>query len=262
MPLMKTISLLKKLPDEDLALGEGQIDLWVEYLDDASPLGAAAHSLLSPEELARAGRFICDSHHRGYIALRIMQRRILSQYAGMHPESLEFGRGRYGKPFLILRCNETPLYFSISRSTGVALLAVTGIGEIGVDIENVLDFHDRDAIAERFFSPREREVFDSLPFDAKNEAFFRCWTRKEALLKAMGVGLMTPPEKVDVRLGRGPFPSGFIAVRDPETEARWILKDIEVVDGFASALALREGPVEPFVRIRKCYRRKQNRFLE
>ena len=252
MPLVKTITLRRKLPDEDLVLAEGQIDLWVEHLDDASHLGAAAHNLLSPEEFARASRFICDKHRRRYIALRIMQRRILSHYARIRPERLEFGRGRYGKPFLIQRCNNAPLHFSISRNSGVALLAITGIGEIGVDIEKILDLHDRDAIAERFFSPRERDVYDSLPFDAKNTAFFRCWTRKEALLKAMGAGLMTPPEKVDVRLDRGPSSSGSIAVRDPETETRWILQDIEVVDGFASALALRNGPVEPFVRIRNA----------
>ena len=148
---------------------------------------------LSPAERERAARFRRARDRQTFIARRVFLREILSQYAGADPAAIEFVRGEFGKP----RVNYAELRFSASYSSGLALIAVSRTREIGVDVERIDPAFDREAVARHFFCGGE--VGAAL---ASAEEFFRLWTRKEAFLKALGVGFSLAPENFDLSVDR------------------------------------------------------------
>jgi 4'-phosphopantetheinyl transferase len=128
----------------------------------------------------------------------------------------------------------------------LALIAVASGRTIGVDLERVRSDLAADEIARRFFSASERAALDSFPSELKSEAFFRCWTRKEAFIKAIGEGLSYPLDAFDVTLGPDE-PARVLRVGDdPAEAARWTIHDLKVPSGFAAALAA-SGPVSEIV---------------
>jgi 4'-phosphopantetheinyl transferase len=150
---------------------------------------------------------------------------------------LRFIYGDYGKPAL---ASGQDLRFNLSHSKEVALLGVTRNAELGVDVEHIrADFATED-IARRFFSRAEVEVFNALPVEEQVAAFFRCWTRKEAYIKAIGKGLSQPLDKFDVALAPG-VPPALLQAEDDDA-SRWALSDIDVGKGYAGALVV-ERPV-------------------
>lgn len=168
-----------------------QIAFWLVDIDsEASAADAAWSTLLSAEERAQADRFHFERDTRRYRASHAALRTLLSQATGVPAPELGFVQGAFGKPGLAR--SDAPC-FNMSHSGGWALIAIGGTVPIGVDIEVPRPMDDLHALAERNFTPAECEALAASPGPRQLETFLRCWTRKEACLKALGSGLSVEP---------------------------------------------------------------------
>lgn len=130
----------------------------------------------------------------------------------------------------------------MSHTDGLALLAFERKREVGVDVERIRPQLDARKLAERFFSVRERQYLESLSGDELYIAFCRCWTRKEAYVKARGDGLSLPVDQFDVSIEAND-PHALLATRPDASEAsRWTVRDLFTSPGYAAALAVAETP--------------------
>lgn len=196
--------------------------------------------LLQPDELTRADRFYFEKDRKHFTVARGFLRRLLGRYLQTDPRELQFSYGAWGKPSLGGEFRESRLRFNMSHSHGLALYAITEAREIGVDVEHMRADFATDDIAQRFFSVFEFGRLCELPDDDRVAGFFRCWTRKEAYIKATGRGMSQPLDGFDVTLGSG---ADVALLRtDDYSHARWQLIDIEVGGDYAGALAV-EKPV-------------------
>jgi 4'-phosphopantetheinyl transferase len=171
------------------------IHLRTHRLDVPAHRLAAFSRLLAPDEQARAARFRFEVHRNRYIAGRGRLREILSYYLDADPAGLVFTANQYGKPGV----DGTDLRFNVSHTEDLAVYAIARGREVGVDIERIRPLA-AEGIPERFFSPAEVAALRSLPRDLQPRAFFNCWTRKEAYVKASGEGLSIPLNSFDVTL--------------------------------------------------------------
>lgn len=222
-------------PADSLSLETGEVHVWRIELEQPGSVLEKFRSTLETDELERASRFHFDKHRNSFVVARGFLRYVLSRYFDTKPEALRFSYGEYGKPAL-----EGKLHFNMSHSHRVALLAITEDRQIGVDVEHIrADFATED-IARRFFSHSEVESFNSLLIEEQVAAFFRCWTRKEAFIKATGKGLSQPLDKFDVTLAPG-VAAELLRV-DEDDASRWSMTDIDVGGDYAAALVV-EGTI-------------------
>ena len=219
------------------SLEAGTVHVWRISLDQQDETLERFRRTLEPEELDRAGRFHFEKHRRHFVVARGFLRSVVARYLETQPESLRFAYGEYGKPAL---ASEHVLRFNLSHSHEVALLAVALDAELGVDVEHIrADFASED-IARRFFSRTEVQIFNALPAEQRVAAFFRCWTRKEAYIKAIGKGLSQALDEFDVTLAPD-IPAALLRAQDDDP-SRWLLSDIDAGAGYAAALAI-EAPI-------------------
>jgi len=217
-------------PPASLSLPADEVHVWRLSLNrPAEPFVA----LLQPDEVARANRFYFEKDRKHFVVARGFLRLLLGWYLHTDPKRLQFAYGAWGKPLLD---DEFQLHFNMSHSHGMALYAVTEGRDIGVDVEQVRADFASDDIARRFFSPLEVGVLCELPEDDRVAAFFRCWTRKEAYIKATGRGMSQPLDGFDVTL-RSEDDVALLRTEDGSHE-RWRLLDIAVGAGYAGALAV------------------------
>ncbi len=225
-------------PPLDLELKTDEIHVWCASLDQPVSQFQRLRQTLSMDERTKAERFHFERDRKRFNAGRGILRTILGWYLGGEPNRLQFCYGKNGKPALADTFGNGGIHFNMSRSVGLALYAFTRDREIGVDIERVRDISEMDQIAERFFSVKENAVFRTLPKSKRKEAFFRCWTRKEAFIKAIGKGLSMPLDKFDVALVPGK-PARLIRIEGDSKEAsRWTIRELKPAAGFAAAFAL------------------------
>jgi 4'-phosphopantetheinyl transferase len=222
-------------------------EIHVYYLDLASghlevgPL----RGTLSPDELERAARFRFDADQKDFIHTRGTLRRLLGSYLHIAPHELRFAYSEYGRPMFATSVLSDTLDFNVSHTAGLALLAFARGRKIGVDVEKVRRDFGTAEIAERFFSMAERSALRELPEQQRHDAFFRCWTRKEAFIKALGEGLSHPLDQFDVSLTPG-RPAALLATRpDAEEVTSWSLWDIQVPGGYVAALAAESQSSSP-----------------
>ncbi len=190
--------------------------------------------LLSMDEVDRANRLRSNESRWRFQASRIALRKILAAYIKRTPSELEFRYGDTGKPILKIHhqdSNLANLFFNLSHSGQLALLAVSGAGEVGVDVEKIRERSAIDRIAQRHFSPKEHERWAMLDTSDRLTEFYRVWTRKEALLKASSHGLSWPLTRVDSLQG----------VID---QTKFWLKDVEIDSNFTGAIACKTTPTE------------------
>jgi len=157
-------------------------------------------TILSIDEQERSARFLHERDRARYIVARARLRQMLATELAVAPTELCFDLGVQGKPALAAPWRDSGVKFNLSHSHGVALLGVAHGREIGVDVEILRQLRNEDAIARRFFSPREYADYVAVDAAGRNEAFFNCWTRKEAFIKALGLGLQFPLHSFDVTL--------------------------------------------------------------
>jgi 4'-phosphopantetheinyl transferase len=193
-------------------------------------------TILSADERERVRRFYFERDRTRWRVERACLRMLLGGYLGVPPGTLSFGYGRFGKPHL--NGLETPLQFNASHSGHILLIAIMLDRAIGIDVERIRSNLSVLDIAERFFSPLERAALAALPETLRTNAFFDCWTRKEAYIKARGEGLSLPLNGFDVSFLPGE-PAQLLATRPDAAEAsRWRLRELDVADGYKAALAV------------------------
>ncbi len=222
-----------------LALPEDEVQLWRVDLEAIGAAEARWQKVLSSDESARASRFHFSRDRQRFVASRACLRMILAGYLATDPNSLSFSYSKKEKPSLGSAHAGGDVTFNLSHSGGIALFAFTRRREIGVDVEHVRRDFDVDAIARRFFSAHEQEQLAAFPDEKKFEAFFRCWTRKEAYIKATGEGLSLPLQQFDVSLAAEDR-DALLATRPDHSEAGlWSLREVAAGQGYAAALCVR-----------------------
>jgi 4'-phosphopantetheinyl transferase len=232
------------VPPRSLLLQTGEVHVWRIELEQSDDLVEKYHATLEPDELERARRFYFEKHRRRFIVARGFLRDILSRYLETKPGALRFSYGPYGKPALAGEHEESGLHFNMSHSHNLALLAITEAKQLGVDVEHIRADFATEEIARRFFSCVEVDSFNALQPDEQAAAFFRCWTRKEAFIKATGKGLSQSLESFDVTLAPA-APAALLRVEDDDA-SRWSISDIYVGGDYAAALVV-EGSVTDIV---------------
>lgn len=234
---------------EKLVLDSNYVHIWSIRLDPPIDKVSQLRNILSLDECSKADRFYFERDRNHFIVARAMLRKILARYLDVSPSEIIFNYQKYGKPELnesLLNLNPSKLHnlrFNLSHSGELAICGITLEREIGVDIEHLARIvKDFEQIAERFFSPREAAEFRLLPQVDKSLAFFRCWTRKEAYIKAIGQGLSFPLDKFDVT-----FTSNVArllrVVDHPKEVARWTLKELTPAQDYIGAV-MAEGSWE------------------
>lgn len=221
-----------------MTLTAKQVDIWRINLAGEGQETQLCRDLLSQDEIQRAGRFHFAKHRRRFTVARAALRQILGRYAGIAPQNLVFSYGGKGKPELSGELAGSEIKFNLSHSSETALLAVTQGLTVGVDIEWVNSEFATEEIAERFFSAAEVNVLKALPAAERAEAFFSCWTRKEAYIKALGEGLSVPLDSFAVAFGPGVSAALLQVTVDPEEVSRWSMYDIEAPEGYKAALVV------------------------
>lgn len=221
-------------PPELMDLQPHQVDVWRISLDP--PLDTVKHleSTISEEESQRAARFRFTVDRDRYIVAHGSLRYILSENLRCDPKRLHFSTNEYGKPAL----EDHKLDFNLSHSGDYALVAVTREYKVGVDVEIIRSDMEHEKLAKRFFSPNEVAELTTLPSDQIIRGFFNCWSRKEAYIKAQGLGLSLPLASFDVSLTPNE-PATLRATRpNPDEAARWTLISLDVGCAYVGALAV------------------------
>lgn len=195
-------------------------------------------SILSADEKGRAARYLRDIDRQYFIAARATLRQILGCYLNTDPAALTFAYSEKEKPFLGGAEAACGIDFNISHSGSIALLAFSQQREIGVDVEQIRRDFDTATIAARFFSAAEQKQLAALPEEQRSEAFFLCWTRKEAYIKATGKGLSLPLHEFDVSLSPKEQNALLACRPDPRERTKWVMRDIAVPEGYAAAICV------------------------
>ena len=220
----------------DLAPTEG-VRLWSLRLDDRVPESARAASILSPEERERASKILDPRRRARFVRVRVAVRELLGAALGEPPASVPIRHGHAGKPYL----DGSPVCFSVSHARDVALIGITRAGPVGVDVQGPRPGHDLLRIANRFFHESEAEAIAALPPGAAADAFLRAWTAKEAVVKALGIGIWGSTSRVVVDLEPG-GKLRLLAVPGTVPAERWSLIEAPVPAGGRAAAAIpREG---------------------
>jgi 4'-phosphopantetheinyl transferase len=232
------------LPPDVLTLDDHDVQVWRIALDE--PVPARARVALSESEEARAGAFRFAHLTTRFVAAHAALRAILSRYTGVAPHELAFSASKAGKPSLGPGRWPRTTRFNMSHSGDLALVAVAETREVGIDVECMAIGRTRFEPLHRFFSPAECTALGSLDPSRLQAACYRCWTRKEAFLKARGDGLTLELGAFDVSCGSDESPQ-ILARRGAAADNRdWSIFDLDPGPAFTGAGAI-EGP-PPVVR--------------
>jgi len=215
----------------------GNVDVWELSLTLDAEILNRGRSILSPDERERADRFHFAQDSRRFTAARLGMRTILSEYLDIGPQSVSFAYSEKGKPELAA-AHLQALQFNLSHSHEHALLAVALGNKIGVDIEYIKSEVNADDIASSYFSPHECDILRHLSADQKLEAFYACWTRKEAYAKAKGAGLSLEFKSFDVTFGPHDLPALSRAEDRVDQHLRWCFYNLEAPPQYVAALVV------------------------
>lgn len=193
---------------------------------------------LSPDELARANAHRFQDDRRRFVVARGMLRTILARYLRAEPQELQFIYCENGKPELAADLHSA-LRFSVSHSHDRALFAITRDTDVGIDIEKMHADLPVDSIAQMFFSQQEQVSLTLVSDRVKQQSFFACWCRKEAVAKALGGGLLVGLDRFTVSVIPGE-PAKLLSSQDPAMQIeKWSLIDLGVGDEYRGAVAMK-----------------------
>jgi 4'-phosphopantetheinyl transferase len=220
------------------ALEGDQVHLWLVSLDVSGATVGKLQEVLAPDEQARAGRFHFEADRRRFTVARACLRKLLSFHLGIEATQVKFNYGDYGKLSLVEAINPQDLSFNLAHSGEFALYGLTRKRQIGVDLERIQPELSIDEIARRHFSAGEVDQLGRLPASVRHRAFFNCWTRKEAFIKAIGIGLSLPLDQFDVTLALDE-PAVLVQTRwDQEEALRWSLAAFDAGRDYVAAVAV------------------------
>lgn len=224
-------------PPESLSLKKGIVHVWKVNLESPAHPLVFYDTILSAEERERADRFYFEKDKNHYTVGRASLRLLVGRYLSLDPASIQFELSEFGKPGYP---NSSDLQFNISHSGGLALMGFTVQSEIGVDLEKINPEIEIQKIASRFFAPSEQEEILQLPITQQAAAFYRCWTSKEAFIKAHGQGLSLPLDQFEVEV-HPEKPAALKAVHWDPKLAEWDLQGLLPGHGYLGALACRRA---------------------
>lgn len=228
-----------------LDLESHQVDIWRAPLELPADSLQTLEATLSADEIQRADRFSIQGDKDRFIAAHGCLRDILARYHHWEPGQLTFTANDHGKPALSTVPSERSMDFSLSHSNDFALVAVTWGRKVGVDLERIRQGISAQVIARQYFSRSEFVELLGLPSEQREVGFFNCWTRKEAYIKAQGLGLLLALDSFDVSLDPNE-PVNLRATRpDPQEADRWTLLSLEVSPDYAAALAVEAAALLP-----------------
>ena len=218
-----------------LSLASGEVHIWVADLAQTEATLNRLEGTLSRDEIERADRYVFAHLRRDYVAARGILRDILSRYTEEDPASFVFCYNRFGKPSLA----DHAIRFNLSHSCDIAVYAIVKNREVGVDVEYRRPEpveSDFEQFVLRTFSPNENRTLLALPFNQRHEAFYNCWTRKEAYIKAIGDGLNIPLTSFDVSLQPGQPAQLQFVMDQPEEVNRWMYEVFQISGDYTAAI--------------------------
>lgn len=215
----------------------GVVEVWFADID-ACPLDAAAiDAMLDGDERARAYRFVRDADRCRYRAAHAMLRGVLGRCLGLAPAAVGIVTGAHGKPAL-RDPGRHDIRFNLTHAHALAACAVACGREVGIDAEWTGRPIEADRIAARFFAPEEQAALAATDPALRTRAFHACWTRKEAYVKARGVGLSLPLDGFAVSVEPGAGPCRLTTRHEPAAAARWSLCALDLAPGYEAAVAV------------------------
>lgn len=232
---METVSwqIVTSIP----SLESGALHIWRYRLDSSTATTREAESLLDPLELQRASRFHFPVHRNRFVAGRSQLRKILAGYLRVPPKSVSLIYTQFGRPVLSPSADVLQITFNVSHSEDYWILAVAQTQFLGIDVERIREDFGGEDIARSNFALAEANELLALPESDRSQAFFNCWTRKEAYVKAMGAGLQIPLDSFEVTLR----PTESARFRRG-TSDDWNLLSFRPDEGYQAAVAYR-GPL-------------------
>lgn len=233
-PTSKQISAPRRI-----ALPDPEIEVWLAWLDLSAEQIEKYASLLSHDEQMRADRFHFERDRRRFIVARGILRMLLGTCLNIAPAAIAFGYTQYGKPFVTGHAAQ--IYFNISHSEERALYALSRSRALGVDIEYMNRGIDYNSLAERFFSRREHAELQLIPEADRKRAFFACWTRKEAVIKAAGEGLSMPLDQFEVTVAHDTAPRVLDLTMTSHHTSGWSLHAADVGSDYIATVAAYRG---------------------
>jgi 4'-phosphopantetheinyl transferase len=237
---MTSLSPPWALPPDRPTLEAGDIHVWRLSLHNAASRADGLSQLLAGDEISRAQSFHFPRDHDRFVVVRAVLRILLGMYLRISPLEIAFQYGARGKPALASNHSKNILHFNVAHSHELALLAFRQEGEVGVDLEHIRPEVVRERIAEQFFSRQEAATLRALPEDRQPAAFFNCWTRKEAFIKATGEGLSRPLDQFSVSLAPGE-PAGLLDIQgDLQEPSKWLIHQLDGGGDYAAALAVQK----------------------
>ena len=240
-----TSDLIWSRPPAKPALSRNEVHLWRTTVEVPAFDFARLQGLLSSDESARAAGFLFEGDRHRFVIARGFLRAILSLYLHCTPTELHFKYTEYGKPSLANPHVDSNLDFNLAHSGKQALYGITLERAIGVDIEQIRREFASEEITRHFFSVGEARRLLSIPTNDRPKAFFDCWTRKEAFIKAKGVGLSLPLNQFDVSLSPEE-PTLLLETKwDKKERSRWSLRAIDVGPNYSAAVAVEGHDWQP-----------------
>ncbi len=218
-----------------IPLADAAVAVWLTRLDLDAEQVRQCTGLLSRDEQLRAERFHFERDRRRFVAARGILRVLLGEHLGITPASIAFGYAKNGKPFIA--DHAASMHFNVAHAHERALYAISKSCALGVDIEYLNRDIDYSGLAERFFTSRERTELKRIPESDRKRAFFSCWTRKEAVIKATGDGLSLPLNQFEVTLAPGIAPRLLDSAAAPQLAGYWNLYAPDIGNDYIAAVA-------------------------
>jgi 4'-phosphopantetheinyl transferase len=222
----------------NIPLDDDSISIWSMGLEWPESEVQAAAEILSLDEQERAKRFHRVSDRKHFIVARAALRLVLTRYLNVNARQISFDQNAFGKPRLT-GTYDPDLRFNLAHSSGLALYVIANGREVGVDLERIEPRFATMGLARSLFAPEEVAALSILSNEDFVAAFYRCWTRKEAYVKAKGLGLSLPLKSFVVSVAPPNETPLLVPDRDEiEEQTRWMLVDVIVGEGFAASLAV------------------------
>lgn len=229
-------------PPAEFKISGNEVHVWRASLDQNEATMAGLWELLTPDERQRAQRYCFKKGQQQFVVARGVLRQIISLYTKLSPAALKLTSNSYGRPALSADSNPTEIEFNLSHSGNMVLYAFSRGRAVGIDIEMVKKEVATLSIAENFFSPDEVTALKAVPEDMHAVAFFNCWTRKEAYIKALGEGLSHPLQNFSVSLAPHEEAALLSVMGDPSEAARWKIYALEPGAGYVASVIAENPP--------------------
>ncbi|HMF75353.1 MAG TPA: 4'-phosphopantetheinyl transferase superfamily protein [Bryobacteraceae bacterium] len=226
-----------RTPCRSFELTGPEVHVWSVRTEASNTVIGQFEQFLAADEKHRADRYRFEHLRNSFVLARGALRILLGCYLDVSPAEISFSYGPKGKPVLAPRAS---VDFNASHSGAVAVFGFTDNCEIGIDVEQIHPLDEMRNIANRFFCPEETEDLMTLTADQRQRAFFLCWTRKEAYIKAIGDGLSAPLDSFRVTLQPSQSARFIHVGHDTDAAKAWTLHDLQFGPNYAGALAYRD----------------------